>query len=250
MSDLATSPRILVVDDDPDTRLNVQDILQDLGYLVDVAPCGEDAIECAEQHDYEVALLDYMMPGMNGVELYKRLRNMQPKMVAIMVTAYAGSDGAQAAQDAGTWRVLRKPLDVSTLVPLLHKACQTPVVLVVDDDEAFCDNLWQTLRSHDYRVNLAYSESDGISKASNSDYDTAVIDLHLKDENGQKGDGRKVVQWIRRVRPDARVVIVTGYHEAAKEIDKINPSDQGGAICYKPVDMDRLLKLIDPKLSL
>jgi DNA-binding NtrC family response regulator len=233
--------RILVVADDPDIGMNVRDILEDLGYAVDLAQDGPQAIELAKQHEYEVGLLDYKMPGMNGVDLYKQLRPIQPQMVAIMITAYAGSEGAQAARDAGTWRVLRKPVDVGALIPLLDKACESPIILVVDDDEDFCDTLWQTLRNRDYRVNLAHNESDAIEKASHSQYDTAVVDLKLN-----AGDGRNVVEWMQQVRPDAGGVIVTACPAAAEVLDaKVAPND----ICYKPIDMDKLLHLIDPNVS-
>lgn len=228
--------RVLIVDDDGDIRHNVRDILEDLGYEVGLAPDGAAALELADSSDYDIALLDYMMPGMNGVELYQQLRRLQPEMVAIMITAFAGDDGVEAAYDSGAWKVLRKPIDVRSLIPMMDEALQKPVVLVVDDDEEFCENMWQTLRHHDYRVDLAHTEDEGMRKAHRTTYSTAIVDLKLGG-----GDGRKVVELIRQLRPDARIVVVTGYRRSLDDLEV-----EVGSLCYKPVDMNELLSLISP----
>jgi CheY-like chemotaxis protein len=62
------------------------------------------------------------MPGIDGVELYERILEFNPNLRAIMVTAYAGDDGVQRAVDAGTWRVLRKPVDIKKLLHTIVEA--------------------------------------------------------------------------------------------------------------------------------
>src|SRR5574337_855980 len=99
-------PRLLVVDDEVDTCANLSDILTDLGYQVDVAYDGLSALELVKQHAYDVALLDLKMPGMDGLELYRRLKQLQSGTVAIVVTAYASSSTANAALAAGAWKIV------------------------------------------------------------------------------------------------------------------------------------------------
>ena len=65
---------ILCVDDDPDTCASMSDILTDLGYLVSVAYDGHAALQLVQQQPYGLALLDYRMPGMDRLELYRRIR--------------------------------------------------------------------------------------------------------------------------------------------------------------------------------
>ncbi len=113
---------ILVVDDDIDISSNVQDILQDLGYRADVAHDGKSALQLVAENSYDVAVLDYKMPGMDGATLFEHIHLLQPGIVAIMVTAHAGSDGIQRATDAGTWQVLRKPVNVQNLLGLIDEA--------------------------------------------------------------------------------------------------------------------------------
>ena len=121
--------RILIVDDDKDILANLCDILSDIGYQIDTATCGEEAIGkveqfCPSQSDccYDLCLLDFKMPGIDGVELYKRIQEFNPKLRAIMITAYAGDDGVQRAVEAGTWKVLRKPVDIEQLLGEIREA--------------------------------------------------------------------------------------------------------------------------------
>ena len=121
--------RILIVDDDQDILANLSDILNDLGYETDTATCGEDAIGKVEQFcpnqaqcQYDLCLLDFRMPGIDGVELYQKIRQFNPKLRAIMVTAFAGDDGIKRAIEAGTWQVLRKPVDITLLLETIAAA--------------------------------------------------------------------------------------------------------------------------------
>src|SRR5262245_17437540 len=99
------SPHILVVDDDADTCHNLSDILTDLGYDVDTANDGLTALALVRQNAYDVALLDYKMPGMDGVTLYREIKKLSSGTVAIVVTAYASGATAQEALEAGAWQV-------------------------------------------------------------------------------------------------------------------------------------------------
>ncbi len=126
---MTTKPkRILIVDDDADIVANLSDILTDLGFRIDTALSGEAALEmvkecCGNGHCcYDVCLLDFKMPGMDGVELLQRFQKDNSKFRAIMITAYAGDDGVQRAVAAGTWEVLRKPVDIPALLKCIDAA--------------------------------------------------------------------------------------------------------------------------------
>jgi CheY-like chemotaxis protein len=74
---------ILLVDDDKDTCASMSDIVLDIGYTVDMAYDGPGALELSGRHQYRLALLDYNMPGMDGLELCRRLKNSQPSVVLV-----------------------------------------------------------------------------------------------------------------------------------------------------------------------
>jgi CheY-like chemotaxis protein len=112
---------ILVVDDDRDTCASMSDIIADLGYQVDVAFDGPAALELFKRQSYGVALLDYKMPGMNGVELFRHLKQARAETVGILVTAFAASETINDAMDAGMRQVMPKPVDFVRLVPIIKE---------------------------------------------------------------------------------------------------------------------------------
>ncbi len=116
------SNRLLVVDDDKDTCSNLSDILTDCGYEVDVAYRGEDALNLVKQRLYRVALLDYKLPCMTGVELFRQIRQIHGGISGLLVTAYASSETAESALATGFRRVVNKPVDMPTLLPLIEEA--------------------------------------------------------------------------------------------------------------------------------
>ena len=113
--------QILVVDDEEDYCSNVADILGDMGYHIDVAYRGKDAIELATQRPYDLLLLDYKLPCMTGSELYKRLKEAGVTRPAIMVTGYASHETVEQAKAAGVGAVMEKPVDFGKLVSVIER---------------------------------------------------------------------------------------------------------------------------------
>jgi len=112
---------ILLVDDDQDTCASMSDIFSDIGYTVDMAYDGPGALELSGGHHYRLALLDYNMPGMNGLELCRRLKNSQPSVVVVLITAFSSIATTGAAAEAGVRRSLLKPVNFSVLMPLVEE---------------------------------------------------------------------------------------------------------------------------------
>lgn len=121
---MAASPKVLVVDDDPGIRETMLDILSLEGYEVEVAECGERAVELSGSGRYDFALLDIRMPGMNGVQTLRELKRIDDAVRVIMITGFDEGDLAAQAMEAGAEAVFRKPLDVATFLPLLMSSVQ------------------------------------------------------------------------------------------------------------------------------
>jgi two-component system response regulator AtoC len=117
---------ILVVDDDPDTLASLSDVLADLGYGVDVAGGGRSALELASRHGYGLALLDYRMPDMDGVELFVRIRETHSDVVGVLITTVAAAETVTAATEAGVRDIILKPVDFGRLLPLVEQAVGPP----------------------------------------------------------------------------------------------------------------------------
>ncbi len=116
---------ILLVDDDKDTCASMSDIFLDLGYTVDMACDGPDALEQSGLHQYRLALLDFKMPGMDGLELCRRLKKLQPSVVVLLITAFSSIATDAAAAKAGVQFSLLKPVNFSVLMPLVEEAVGT-----------------------------------------------------------------------------------------------------------------------------
>lgn len=235
-----TTPAILVVDDEVDTCKNLSDILTDLGYHVDTAYDGPSALEKVRKKAYDVALLDFKMPGMDGLTLYREIKKLRADTVAIVVTAYAGGNTTSEALAAGAWQVLPKPVDFPKLLGLVEKALDQPLVMVVDDDHDLCSNLWDLLHERGYRVCLAHDETEASHNLKNQAYKIVLIDMKLP-----TGDGMSVFRLVRQSNPDARTVFITGHRSEVDEQIQNVVKEGADAVCYKPFDIPALLKVLD-----
>src|SRR5262249_22260869 len=226
---------ILVVDDDVDTCRNLADILTDLGYHLDTAHDGPSALELIRQRPYDVALLDYKMPGMDGLTLYREIKKLRTGTVAIVVTAYSGGGTAEEALQAGAWQVLAKPVDFTRLLKLVHEALHQPLVLVVDDDPDLCANLWDLLRERGYRVSVAHDEQQAAACLRDGSFKAVLIDMRLP-----TGDGRSVFRLVRQANPQAHTILITGHRTELDQVVGQMVAAGADAVCYKPFDIPQL----------
>ncbi|MGD8982803.1 MAG: sigma-54 dependent transcriptional regulator, partial [Desulfobacteraceae bacterium] len=117
-------PRILVVDDEWAMQEALRDWLKEDGYEVGLASSGEEAMVQAKQKNWEVILLDLKMPGMDGLEALKRLKEVNPEAEILMMTAYATVDTAVQAMKEGAFDYLVKPFDPDEVEMQIKKIIQ------------------------------------------------------------------------------------------------------------------------------
>ena len=111
--------RILVVDDEKNMRVTLADILRDEGHEVTTADCGEAAVRLCEASRFDVILMDVRMPGIDGVEAFRRIRLRDSDVRVIMVSAYSVAGLERDALELGAVAFLRKPLDMEKVTRLL-----------------------------------------------------------------------------------------------------------------------------------
>lgn len=127
---MARRLRILVVDDDPDNAYSLGELFELEGHEVKVALSGEDAIAAYLGADFDIAFMDVMMPGLNGVESFIEIRKMRPEAKVFMMTGYSVEQLLQQALAQGAMGVLSKPLDIDRLLRMLRDVEPTGIVLV------------------------------------------------------------------------------------------------------------------------
>lgn len=113
--------RLLIVDDEKDFVLSLADILESFGYIVETAHSGKSALEKIKEFGPQVALLDIRLGNENGINLIYKLKEEVPKLLPIVMTAYATADTAIEALQEGAYDYLRKPLNPMDLLAKLDR---------------------------------------------------------------------------------------------------------------------------------
>lgn len=116
----ADSPRVLVVEDDPELQVMLTALLTEDGYEVESASDGHRGLHLALTRAYDVLLLDRRLPAINGVDLLGRLRNRGVTTPALMLSALANPSDRVEGLDAGAEDYLGKPFDVDELLARLR----------------------------------------------------------------------------------------------------------------------------------
>ncbi len=108
-------PRVLVVDDEPDAVELLQEFLTSKGYEVITAQGGEEALRSVKEDRPHLILLDVRMPKMNGLEVLKRVKEIDREVGVIMVTAVNEEETGRQALSLGAFDYITKPLDLKYL---------------------------------------------------------------------------------------------------------------------------------------
>ncbi len=238
---MSAKSKILVVDDNEDFCQNVIDILGLRDYEVATASNGFKALEMVEQNSFALVLMDIKMPGMDGVETFKKIKEIAPTTPVIMITAYAVEDLIKEALREGAFGALKKPLDFDRLFKLIEEAIsEGTLILVVDDDKNLCANLKDSLSEKGNRVRVAHDGNTAIEKAHENNFDIILIELGLPVLNGLE-----TYLAIRDMRPKVAAIIISGFLQEMSGLAQQAIQENAYACLEKPIDMDKLTVLLE-----
>jgi len=119
-----TKGKILVVDDELVVRDSLGKWFASEGYSTRPVAGAREALEAIQQAEFDIALIDIKMPGMDGMELQARLREADPELTVIIMTGYASVDTAVQALKAGAYDYITKPVDPDELSHLVSNALE------------------------------------------------------------------------------------------------------------------------------
>jgi DNA-binding NtrC family response regulator len=116
-----TSGRILVADDEASIRDGLIDVLTDEGYDATGVADGAEAIAAITQSSYDVVVTDLRMPGIDGLEVLRRVRELSPQTLVLLITAYASVETAVEALRNGAHDYILKPLILEDVLSKIHR---------------------------------------------------------------------------------------------------------------------------------
>ncbi len=113
---MTNQSRILLVDDDFTILETLELILKEVGYLVDIAQTGKEAIEKSFSNFYNLAIVDWRLPDVEGTKLLNQFKETTPKMMKIMLTGYPSMQNAMDSVNAQADAFFQKPISTELLL--------------------------------------------------------------------------------------------------------------------------------------
>lgn len=120
--------RVLIVDDEEDFRVTLANRLKKRKFAVLEAEDGSKALEMARTYPVDVALVDIKMPGIDGLEVLKRIKELNPLVEVIMLTGHASVESGVEGMRLGAFDYLMKPCDINDLVLKIEDAYQQKIL--------------------------------------------------------------------------------------------------------------------------
>ena len=117
--------KVLIVDDQFGIRILLNEVLQKAGYQTYQAANGVQALEIVNKHSPDLVLLDMKIPGMDGIEILKRMKVIDQDIRVIIMTAYGELDMIQEAKDLGALTHFAKPFDIDDIRNAVAKYVHT-----------------------------------------------------------------------------------------------------------------------------
>jgi DNA-binding NtrC family response regulator len=127
--------RVLLVDDDEDFLEIMSERMKTRGMEVITATSAEDALERIEKDTFDAIVLDFMMPGMDGLQTLKEIKAKRPELQIILLTGYATIEKGVEAIKLGAMDVVEKPADLEVLARKIQKAEARKAVIVEKQTE-------------------------------------------------------------------------------------------------------------------
>jgi len=232
----SSTKKVLVVDDEAGLRMTIGANLELEGFEIVEAESGEQALELITAQPFDLVLSDIRMPGMNGVELFRKIRALRPDMPVVLMTAFALEGLVQDALREGAFAVLPKPFEIDHLVRALSSAARSPIVLVVDDLEQVAEATAAALTAMGVRAKAVFDGENAIAAARTGEVDVCVVDMIMPGLTGPE-----VIERIRALDPHIVFIAVSG-HDVREMFRRASLSVE--SFLRKPVDPADLIHAI------
>lgn len=258
---------ILVVDDERMVCDLLRAVVSRYGHEVLTATSGREGVALFEQQRPRITLLDLHLPGMNGIDVLKRIRAINPQAAVIVLTGRSTDELENQARELGVTDFLRKSLSLDILVRSLERSMQQPVptgvgslrssesvetpsvpqesetILIVDDEPQVRDMISQFLTRRGYRVRVAPDGPTALALVAQECPHLIMTDMYMPGMTGLD-----LVRELRAKQYTGGILMLTAGHDekALQEVLDLGATD----VISKPVDLERLILAIGVALVL
>lgn len=226
--------KILIVDDEERIVKSITGVLEDEGFELLTAKSGEEALDLFQQEIPLLTLLDIWMPGMDGIEVLKRIKGLEPDCPVIMLSGHATISTAMAAVKLGAFDFLEKPLSLDVLLKTIHRAIsyQEEVLAISKSFQAGPEEIPLTERLKSFEESTEDITGLPLSSIQESDF-------YVKKTPKKKGTAFP----LQRTLSKSMVLYGTGLHSGMKTGLLLQPLPPNRGIIFGNVSSDEVVPL-------
>lgn len=241
--DIERKNNLLIIDDEISVLKTLQFIFEDSGFNVTMVSSGFEALNKIKESNFDLVLLDINMPEMDGLETFRKIKEMAPSTAVIMMTGNKENVQIRKSIEEGAYTVVYKPFAINKLLEIMGNALKVPIVLVVDDRRDDRIVLRNSLELANYRVIEAKDGQEAVEKIKKGKFDVCLIDYKMPGM-----DGVETIKEIKKEKSDIAVILMSGY-SLEEAIRKEIEEKKALAFVKKPFDIDKLIKIIKEELG-
>jgi len=232
----------MAVDDDTDLRGTLQEILISKGLEVITAEDGLQAVKLASEGNIDLIFMDIRMPGMDGIEAFFKIKEIQPGCIVVMMTGHVVESQIERAISEGVRVCLSKPVSVQEILDIVDETMPESVtahrIMVVDDDTDLRVTLQEILIDEGREVISAKDGFEAVKLAAEGPIDLIFMDIRMPGM-----DGVEAFLKIKEIQPNCVVVMMTGY--AVESLIEQALSEGARDCLSKPVSIEKLLEIVE-----
>jgi DNA-binding NtrC family response regulator len=169
----------------------------------------------------------------------RKIREIIPGCEVVLMTAYAIVEIVEKAKKRDALGVIYKPVDPSRILRFLEKLKQKTSVMIVDDDDDFCEGLASALDHKGYLAKSAFNGSEAIDVVKDKRFDSIIIDMKLPDMNGLE-----VAEKVRSIDPAIDVALMTGFASMVPLMEE-RGRDTAQKMFLKPFELMELVSVLN-----
>lgn len=236
-------PRLLVLEDEPDVANLIATMLEDAGYIVDLAFTGTEALNKLNNATYDLMTVDLMLPDTNGLEVIQQVRHCpETRDIPIVVLSAIAEKGRLKIQgDASHIDWLAKPIQQESLLRTISQRLgnlNRPIQVLHVEDDYDLHHVISAMAGEGFQVGSARSLQEARAKVMAGTFDAIILDIGLPD-----GSGWELLPDIKQYQPQAYILVLSGRDVTRQELQHIDL-----AIRKSNFEPEQLIKAVSERL--